>query len=315
VVEGWGCVLDQLDSLGEEEEAWDWESRKRLLSCSLESGGQDSPDDVAHEQEEGVPGGRAEVGACVGSYHDVCVSVEELDEFLQAPEAALETAQEELGDLVVCTFQPVVQILQRDPDDLDDGEDEGSEGQRASVVPRPSESREERERRDVVGLLEGPVVGGEGAGERHLAQRDHEVGQPEEHEDVEELEGDEVLVVGALTAVEREEALGVRARLGHVARVERLRGEALRAAGRVFQARSLAFPDCQVGSRFAPRRDAWLSRRRVGRNAERCDSPRGNHAAWMPAEQAASAEGAPLPGSPSSPRACRSARNTGTLSR
>lgn len=42
--------------------------------------------------------------------------------------------------LLVCrfsfgTFQPVVQILQDDPDDLDDGEDEGAEGERAGVVP------------------------------------------------------------------------------------------------------------------------------------------------------------------------------------
>lgn len=81
---------------------------------------------------------------------------------------------------------------------------------------------EEREGRHVVGLLEGPVVRGEGARQRHLAQGDDKVGQPEEHEDVEELQHDEVLVVGGLAAVEGEQALGVRAQLGDVAGVEGL---------------------------------------------------------------------------------------------
>lgn len=142
----------------------------------------------------------------------------------------------------------MVQVLQGDPDDLDDSQDQRAEGQRASVVPRDGPTRlerhnlpqlpatlagldaperaaeggEEREGRHVVGLLEGPVVGGEGAGQRHLAQRDDEVGEPEEHEDVEELEHDEVFVVGSLATIEREEALGVRAQLGDVAGVERL---------------------------------------------------------------------------------------------
>ena len=63
----------------------------------------------------------------------------------------------------------------------------------------------------VVGLDEGPVVGGEGPGQRHLAQRRHEVGAPEEEEDVVELQADQVLVVRRLPAVERKQALRVRA--------------------------------------------------------------------------------------------------------
>lgn len=94
------------------------------------------------------------------------------------------------------------------------------------VPERAAEGGEEGEGGHVVRLLEGPVVGGEGAGQRHLAQRDDEVGQPEEHEDVEELEGNEVLVVGGFAPVEGEEALGVRAQLGDVAGVEGLRGTA-----------------------------------------------------------------------------------------
>lgn len=39
------------------------------------------------------------------SYHDVRVSVQELDEFFQAPEAALQAAQEELGKLIICSWR------------------------------------------------------------------------------------------------------------------------------------------------------------------------------------------------------------------
>uniref|UniRef100_A0A663F5G4 Uncharacterized protein n=1 Tax=Aquila chrysaetos chrysaetos TaxID=223781 RepID=A0A663F5G4_AQUCH len=181
-----------------------------------------SPNDVPHQQEECVPGGGAEIGAIDDSYHDVCVSIEEFDEFFQAPEAALQAAQEELGKLIICSWR---NILQCDPDDLDDGEDQRAKGKRAGVrdIPeRTAEGREEGEGGHVVGFLEGPVVRREGPCQRHLAQCDHEVGEPEEHEDVEELKDDEILVVCRLAPVECEEALGVRAQLGDVARVEGL---------------------------------------------------------------------------------------------
>lgn len=90
------------------------------------------------------------------------------------------------------------------------------------VPERAAEGGEEGEGRHVIGFLEGPVVRREGPRQRHLAQRDDEVGEPEEHEDVEELEDDEVLVVRRLAPVEREEALGVGAQLGDVGRVEGL---------------------------------------------------------------------------------------------
>uniref|UniRef100_A0A8B9QLI5 Uncharacterized protein n=1 Tax=Apteryx owenii TaxID=8824 RepID=A0A8B9QLI5_APTOW len=235
VIQGWRRVLNQFYPVGEKKEE-DLEITKFLLGQSSKSRGSALagilPNDVPHQQEEGVPGRSAEVGAVDGSYHDICVSVQELDEFFQAPEAALQTAQEELGKLIIrSTFQPVVQVFQSDPDDLDDGEEQGPEGERAGVVPRAAEGREEGEGGHVVGLLEGPVVRREGPRQRDLAQRDHEVGQPEEHEDVVELEDDEVLVVGRLAPVEREEALGVRARLGDIARVERLEGRRKRTQG------------------------------------------------------------------------------------
>ena len=58
-----------------------------------------------------------------------------------------------------------------------------------TVLPEaPPHGRQEREGRDVLGLVERPVVGRERPGKRHLAERDDEVHQPEHHEHVEQLQ-------------------------------------------------------------------------------------------------------------------------------
>uniref|UniRef100_A0A8C7F7C2 Uncharacterized protein n=1 Tax=Oncorhynchus kisutch TaxID=8019 RepID=A0A8C7F7C2_ONCKI len=142
-----------------------------------------------HKEEEGIFGRRAEV---LYTNHNVGISVDELDEFLQAPEAALETL--------------VVDVLQQNPDDLDDGEDERAKRQGTCVIP---EQGKDGEGRHVVRLDQGPVVGGKGPSQGHLTQRCHKVGTPEEQEDVVELQANQVLVVDSLSTVEGKQTLGV----------------------------------------------------------------------------------------------------------
>uniref|UniRef100_A0A8C5CIH5 Uncharacterized protein n=1 Tax=Gadus morhua TaxID=8049 RepID=A0A8C5CIH5_GADMO len=144
----------------------------------------DLPDDVPHEEEEGV----------------------------------LQT-----GLHLSSTFQLVVEVLQQDPDDLHQGQDQRAERQGARV--EPAARGEDGVGGDVFGLLEGPVVRGEGPCQRHLPQRRHEVGAPEEEEEVVELQHDQVLVVERLAAVEREAALGVQGASREVVGAEGLWGE------------------------------------------------------------------------------------------
>lgn len=64
------------------------------------------------------------------------------------------------------------------------------------------------ERRHVIRLLEGPIVGGKGTSQGHLTQCRHKVGTPEEEEQVVELQHDQIFVVRTLAPIKGKQALG-----------------------------------------------------------------------------------------------------------
>uniref|UniRef100_A0A8C9RCF5 Uncharacterized protein n=1 Tax=Scleropages formosus TaxID=113540 RepID=A0A8C9RCF5_SCLFO len=195
-----------------------------------------SPDNVPHQEEESIPGQfipLRQLLTChlfnnfatlhgyahtLHTYHDVGIPVEKLDEFFQAPETAFETAEQELGKLVLGSWETV---FQQHPDHLDNGQDQSSESQGTCVVPE-QEAEKDGEGWQVIRLLQSPVVGGESSCECHLPQCCHKVGTPEEEEEVVELEKDEVLVVVRLSSVEGKQTLGIGANGRDVGGVERL---------------------------------------------------------------------------------------------
>uniref|UniRef100_A0A8C0WR95 Uncharacterized protein n=1 Tax=Castor canadensis TaxID=51338 RepID=A0A8C0WR95_CASCN len=225
VIERWCCILHDPDSVSEEEESQDPWGRRKLRwlrkfaqqEQEVSNFVQDShsrrrrllrPDDVSHKQEEGIPGRRAEVGAVDGDLEG-----RRRDE---APEATFEAGHEKFGKLVLCSCKrrPLIQILQHHADDLHNGQNEGAKGQGPCVVPRSAKGREEREGRQIIWLSQGPVVGGKGPGQGDLTQRQHEVGQPKEHEGIEDLQAQQRTVVARLTTIEGElaAAIGAQAR-------------------------------------------------------------------------------------------------------
>uniref|UniRef100_A0A2I3HJN1 Uncharacterized protein n=1 Tax=Nomascus leucogenys TaxID=61853 RepID=A0A2I3HJN1_NOMLE len=221
IIEGWCCILHDPDTVGEEEEKARWAALTHTTNDQKFAQQEEEVSNFIQDshsagdsegQEEGIPGRGAEIGAVDGNLEE-SIPIEEFDELLQAPEAAFETGHEALGKLVLCSW-PLIQVLQYHTDDLHNGQDERAKGQGACVVPRPAKGREEREGWQVVWLAQGPVVGGKGPGQRDLAQRQHEVGQPEEHEGIEDLQAQQGPVVARLTTVEGELATGIGALAG-----------------------------------------------------------------------------------------------------
>lgn len=86
----------------------------------------------------------------------------------------------------------------------------------------PAQGGEDGAGGNVFRLFKSPIIGGEGPRHGDLAQGRHEVGTPEEQENVVELEEDEVFVVEGLPAVEGKQALCIRTLGGNIGRVERL---------------------------------------------------------------------------------------------
>lgn len=93
----------------------------------------DHPQDVPGQQTERILGTGAEI-LSVDCTHDVRVGVQELEEALQTPEAALAHAQHRLHHSVVVLSKLVIDVLQAGPDDLTDGDDQRTERKRSQVV-------------------------------------------------------------------------------------------------------------------------------------------------------------------------------------
>uniref|UniRef100_A0A8C7X0L9 Uncharacterized protein n=1 Tax=Oryzias sinensis TaxID=183150 RepID=A0A8C7X0L9_9TELE len=140
-------------------------------------------------------------------HHDVGVPVQELDELLQTPEAALHAAQDETGTRVLCSCrtEPSIFSLTLNSDYLHQGQDQSSKRQGADVVPA---GRRETKHRDVARLVEGPVVGGEGARQRALPQGNDKVDAPEKSDGVVDLQVEEVPLEEPLLIVGDEDAPG-----------------------------------------------------------------------------------------------------------
>mmetsp|Transcript_5526 Transcript_5526/g.8746 ORF Transcript_5526/g.8746 Transcript_5526/m.8746 type:complete len:466 (+) Transcript_5526:272-1669(+) len=90
--------------------------------------------DVARDQEEGRLGGRAEALAEDGRL-DVRVLVQELHALLEAPQAALQHAEQRVRELVVGRLGLLLHVGQERAHQLDDGDDERAKGGGARVVP------------------------------------------------------------------------------------------------------------------------------------------------------------------------------------
>uniref|UniRef100_A0A8C9YCK1 Uncharacterized protein n=1 Tax=Sander lucioperca TaxID=283035 RepID=A0A8C9YCK1_SANLU len=125
-------------------------------------------------------------------------------------EAALHAAyHSSCSELNLLTFQLLIQVLQKDPDDLDNRQDQRAKSQGACVVS----GQEEETGANIVHLflftVNTPLNTPTGSRQSDLAQGRHKVGAPEEEEDVVELEQDEVFVVIGLPTIEGKQALCV----------------------------------------------------------------------------------------------------------
>ena len=127
----------------------------------------------------------------------------------------LDSLEEKLGNGILFSFQLPVEILQDHSNHLHESEKQRSEGHRSSVIAagvhdkdistvivhvhvrvhgysqyRAHERVEHGEARNVFRLAERPVVRGERTCHRHGGESDEPVEDPEQHEDLEDLQVD-----------------------------------------------------------------------------------------------------------------------------
>ncbi len=143
------------------------------------------------------------------------------------------------------TLEFVVNILQQNPDNLDDGEDERTNAREpvwylcvykmhqiyqlnrawgpndtlltcilhtsSKAIPEGSAQRgTQRVCRHVIGFIRSPVVGCKRPCQSHLTQSSDKVCTPEEQEDVVELKDDQIFVIWRFPTIESKQALRLR---------------------------------------------------------------------------------------------------------
>mmetsp|Transcript_45112 Transcript_45112/g.118310 ORF Transcript_45112/g.118310 Transcript_45112/m.118310 type:complete len:500 (-) Transcript_45112:885-2384(-) len=147
---------------------------------------------VCEDEAEGLEARLAE-GRALESHVDVCVAGDELDRLLKAPHAALRALEDDHNQRVLAlqVLRVLVDGHQDDADQLDDGDDEGAERDRAEVVEADAAERAREGRLGLVfvGLAEEePVAHGARHGRPRCAA--HHVDRPEKAEEDIEVDGD-----------------------------------------------------------------------------------------------------------------------------
>jgi len=95
--------------------------------------------DVPQNETKSFFGRDAEVGSIDGGDY-VGVAVDELHELFETPEAAFTNAEDSFDYWIVCSFlfQLILDVLEDETDELDDGDDERTEGESPQMVAEGS---------------------------------------------------------------------------------------------------------------------------------------------------------------------------------
>lgn len=120
--------------------------------------------------------------------HDVGVSVEELQEVLQAPEKAFAAAQNRLCELVVELFEFLIDVLENQSNNTTNCENQRAKGECAEMESNcPVDASCQREKRNVL-LPHCPIPASECSRQNHFGECGDEENQPEKSHDIDGLE-------------------------------------------------------------------------------------------------------------------------------
>lgn len=130
------------------------------------------------------------------THHNVCILIEEAQEFFQTPEAATETSEEEFGELVIGSFESPLKTEETSTQKPEYGDKKGAEGQGTRIVDQSTAARGEQQPEaaaahyslTVALALRIEVEGGKGARQGYLIQGNEEIYEPDTHDEVVHLQ-------------------------------------------------------------------------------------------------------------------------------